>query len=108
MKPHLRITIETLHKHGAVQREIERRTGVDRKTIRHYLRRQIPPGWPPALWARRRKLLPWPPALERGGARKPELPPGLVDDHGDRVQEVEAAALGRHWEAEYPVGSELG
>jgi hypothetical protein len=48
------------------------------------------------------------PSLVPAGARKPELPPGLVDDHGDRVREVQAAALGRHREAEYPVGSELG
>ena len=36
LKPHLRITIETLLKNGTSQREIERRTGVDRKTIRRY------------------------------------------------------------------------
>ena len=36
MKAHLRITIETLRANGASQREIERRTGVDRKTIRRY------------------------------------------------------------------------
>jgi transposase len=38
LKPHLRTTIETLLEHGASQREIERRTGVDRKTIRRYAR----------------------------------------------------------------------
>jgi len=36
LKAHLRITIETLRANGASQREIERRTGVDRKTIRRY------------------------------------------------------------------------
>jgi len=36
LKPNLRITIETLLARGASQREIERRTGVDRKTIRRY------------------------------------------------------------------------
>lgn len=36
MKPHLRITIQTLLARGTSQREIERRTGVDRKTIRRY------------------------------------------------------------------------
>ena len=38
LKPHLRTTIETLLRGGASQREIQRRTGVDRKTIRHYAR----------------------------------------------------------------------
>lgn len=38
MKPHLRITIHTLLKVGTSQREIERVTGVDRKTIRRYTR----------------------------------------------------------------------
>jgi transposase len=36
LKPHLRTTIETLLENGATQREIERQTGVDRKTIRKY------------------------------------------------------------------------
>ena len=34
MKSHLRITIETLLSCGVSQREIARRTGVDRKTVR--------------------------------------------------------------------------
>lgn len=34
MKDHLRITVETLLRSGTKHREIERRTGVDRKTIR--------------------------------------------------------------------------
>jgi transposase len=38
LKSHLRITIDTLHRHGMPQREIQRRTGVDRKTIRRYAR----------------------------------------------------------------------
>lgn len=36
LKSHLRITIETLLRSGRGQREIERMTGVDRKTIRRY------------------------------------------------------------------------
>jgi len=64
LKSHLRIAIETLLKGGATQREIERFTGVDRKTIRRYQRlgadspgvatgsggpeAQIPPPRPPA------------------------------------------------------------
>ena len=38
MKSHLRTTIETLLARGESHREIERRTGVDRKTIRRYHR----------------------------------------------------------------------
>ena len=64
LKSHLRISIETLLARGATQREIERFTGVDRKTIRRYQRlwanspgvatgsqpagKQIPPPRPPA------------------------------------------------------------
>lgn len=66
LKPHLQTTIATLLAAGRSQREIERVTGIDRKTIRAYQKRltpaaasnspgvatgsleQIPPGWPPA------------------------------------------------------------
>jgi transposase len=63
LKAHLRITIATLRRSGASQREIERLTGVDRKTIRRLEREanssgvatgsadpagQIPPPRPPA------------------------------------------------------------
>lgn len=44
MKSHLRITIETLMGCGVSQREIERRTGVDRKTIRRYAGASKSPG----------------------------------------------------------------
>lgn len=36
LKPHLRVTIQTLLRNRTSQREIERLTGVDRKTIRRY------------------------------------------------------------------------
>lgn len=36
LKPHLRVTIQTLLRNGTSQREIERLTGIDRKTIRRY------------------------------------------------------------------------
>jgi transposase len=66
LKPHLRIMIATLLASGVMHREIERRTEVDRKTIRRYaraanspgvatgsvvVRDQIPPPRPPALAA---------------------------------------------------------
>ena len=40
LKPYLRVTIQTLLGKGTSQREIERLTGVDRKTIRRYARDQ--------------------------------------------------------------------
>jgi transposase len=66
LKSQLRITVETLLKSGTSQREIHRRLGVDRKTIRRYARAanspgvatgsegpegQIPPPRPPAAAA---------------------------------------------------------
>jgi transposase len=68
LKPHLQTTIATLLATGTSQREIERVTGIDRKTIRTYWQRlaaeranspgvatgspvQIPPPWPPASLA---------------------------------------------------------
>jgi transposase len=44
LKAHLRITIETLMSRGVSHREIERRTGVDRKTIRRYAAASKSPG----------------------------------------------------------------
>ena len=44
LKSHLRITLQTLLQNGASQREIERVTGVDRKTIRRYAREAKSPG----------------------------------------------------------------
>jgi transposase len=44
LKPDLLIAIQTLLKGGATQREIERFTGVDRKTIRRYQRQAKSPG----------------------------------------------------------------
>lgn len=68
LKPHLQTTIRTLLERGATQREIQRLTGVDRKTLRTYGQQfaaeranspgvatggaeQIPPPWPPAPMA---------------------------------------------------------
>jgi transposase len=44
LKPHLRTMIATLLASGVMHREIERRTGVDRKTIRRYARAANSPG----------------------------------------------------------------
>jgi transposase len=44
LKSHLQVTIRTLLQRGASQREIERATGVDRKTIRRYEQQANSPG----------------------------------------------------------------
>ena len=44
VKAHLRTTIETLLSFGASYREIKRRTGVDRRTIRRYALAAKSPG----------------------------------------------------------------
>jgi len=44
LKPFLRITIATLLNTATPHREIERRTGVDRKTIRRYAQKANAPG----------------------------------------------------------------
>lgn len=41
LKPHLKNTVFTLISQGTAQREIERITGIDRKTIRHYVRAML-------------------------------------------------------------------
>ena len=44
LKSHLRITLRTLLEKGTSQLEIERVTGIDRKTIRRYAREAKSPG----------------------------------------------------------------
>ena len=44
LKSHLRITVQTLLQNGTSQRQIERVTGVDRKTIRRYAGKANSPG----------------------------------------------------------------
>ena len=44
MKSHLRVTIETLVSRGVSRREIAKRTGVDRKTVRRYADQANSPG----------------------------------------------------------------
>jgi transposase len=43
LKPHLRVTIQTLLRNGTSQREIERLTGIDRKTVRRYGQQMLEP-----------------------------------------------------------------
>jgi hypothetical protein len=65
LKPHLRTAVQTLLDNGATQREIERFTGVDRKTIRRYQRLANSPGVAPGSEAGESQIPPpWPPAPE--------------------------------------------
>lgn len=94
LKPHLQTTIWTLLRAGNTQREIERRTGISRHTIRAWAKRfeaqgtrllnrltiQTAPGWPPT-W-----LCPWPAKLLHHGHRlhcwhPPRWPPPLCEPH---------------------------
>lgn len=92
MKPHRRSIVETLLKSGAAHREIERRTGVDRKTIRRVARESAseialepPNSSTPATDSEAAVALdeqnppPPPPALTgEGAAPEPRLAPWVV------------------------------
>jgi hypothetical protein len=66
LKPDLQTTIKTLLSKGVSQREIERKTGIDRKTIRKYARiasqktehskSPTDKRWPPGPWIPRLKI----------------------------------------------------
>ena len=81
LKSHLRITIETLLTSGVPQREIARRTGVDRKTIRHYAR---PAAAPPA---------PTSPGVATGSPGDPEQSPPPRPPAPAGIRTPAAAAL---------------
>jgi len=57
VKLHLQTAISTVLATGTSQHEIERVSGIDRKTIRTCQQRltaerAIPAGWPPARWSK--------------------------------------------------------
>lgn len=82
LKPHLEITVVTLLGNGVGQREICRKTGIDRKTVRRIQRRLAAKSPTPATGSggdgcdesgrRRRESGPFgvrgPPAVDRGAA----------------------------------------
>jgi len=98
LKSHLRITLQTLLQNGASQREIERVTGVDRKTIRRYAALanspgvatgsewqiiQNPPPRPPALVVSAcERHRPWIEAQVQLGRNAVSIYQDLVDLHG--------------------------
>ena len=89
LKSHLRITVETLLASGTPQREIQRRTGVDRKTIRRYGRRAKAnsPGVATGSWA----------VADQTPPPQPPAPPGTISACEPHRAWIEAqVALGRN------------
>jgi transposase len=98
LKSHLRITLQTLLQKGTSQREIERVTGIDRKTIRRYAREakspgvatgsedeldQIPPPRPPALAVSACEAYrPWIESQVQIGRNATSIYQDLVERHG--------------------------
>jgi len=119
LKPHLRTTVETLLEAGASQREIQRRTGVDRKTIRRYagapnsptpatgsegVEGQTPPPWPPGSEGVEGQTPPprppGPEGVDPGAAVPPAATPASVP-----AGAVSACAEHREWiEAQVQLG----
>jgi transposase len=99
LKSHVRITIETLLRNGKSQREIERLTGVDRKTIRRYGKPSNSPGVATGSAAGRTGV----DAIET----PPPRPPAMVPKHARSTCEehrewIEAQAqLGRNAQSIY-------
>jgi len=109
LKPHLRITVETLLRKGRSQREIERLTGVDRKTIRRYARGTAQ-GMETAMTANSPGVATGSDGRERGlwGAeipppRPPARPPkqarSACEEHGAWIEEQ--VQLGRNAQSIY-------
>jgi len=98
LKSHLRITVQTLLQNGTSQRQIERVTGVDRKTIRRYAGTsnspgvatgseegevQTPPPRPPALAVSACEAhRPWIEAQVQLGRNAVSIYQDLVEQHG--------------------------
>jgi transposase len=77
LKPHMQTTIETLLRAGRSQREIERVTGIDRKTIRSYQKRlTAPPANSPGVATGNAPAAPprWPPDTPPGASPEPVTP----------------------------------
>ena len=92
LKSHLRITIVTLHRTGTPHREIQRRTGVDRKTIRRYARQAAlaeanSPGVATGSAADRdQNPPPRPPAVPDPAAAQPSRTISACEPHRDWIE----------------------
>ena len=105
MKSHLRITIRTLLSTGTSQREIERLTGVDRKTIRRHERAiradagANSPGVATGSEGRESELLGEQIPPPRPPARPPKLARSACEQHRAWIEEQ--VALGRNAQSIY-------
>lgn len=102
LKPHLRVTVQTLLRNGASQREIERMTGVDRKTVRRLSRESAEANSPGVATGSVGRE-----SGDCGGQNPPPRPPGRApklarsacEGHRDWIEEQ--VALGRNAQAIY-------
>lgn len=105
MKSHLRITIQTLLQSGKSQREIERVTGVDRKTIRRYaqaVQEAGPPNSPgvaTGFSAGETAVLPVQTPPPRPPARAPKEARSACEAHRDWI--TDQVQLGRNAQSIY-------
>ena len=105
MKSHLRITIQTLLRSGTSQREIERVTGVDRKTIRRYAQPVIEaepansPGVATGFCAGETGVCPVETPAPRPPARAPKEARSACEAHREWI--TEQVQLGRNAQSLY-------
>ncbi len=100
MKAHLRITIETLLSCGVSHRQIERRTGVDRKTIRRYATASKSPGVATGSdGARAQPPPPRPPAPSGEAAAESPAGPSACESHRTWIESQ--LLLGRNAQSLY-------
>ncbi len=100
MKAHLRITIATLLANGASHREIKRRTGVDRKTIRRYAAaRADSPGVATGAEAGADQNPPPRPPAPEPDARPPWITPSACEPHRAWIESQ--LGLGRNAQSLY-------
>ena len=99
MKAHLRITIATLMSRGVSHREIERRTGVDRKTIRRYAAASKSPGVATGCEGAAEQTPPPRPPAQPGGAPSSPTGPSACEAHRTWIESQ--LQLGRNAQSLY-------
>jgi transposase len=99
LKAHLRITVETLLRCGVSQREIKRRTGVDRKTIRRLAEAARSPGVAPGSEGASVQTPPPRPPAPPGEAASPATGPSACEPHRTWIESQ--LVLGRNAQSLY-------